>query len=321
MLRRLLLSIASAAALAGSPTAHAQDYPTKPIRLVVPFAAGGALDTFARIFAPKLQQALGQPVLVENKPGAGSMLGTEMVARSPADGYTVLIPGSSLVIGPLLSPVNFDPIKDFAPVIQVAAAVNVLVVNAEFPVKSVQELIQYLKANPGKVSYGSAGSGTTPHLQGELLKSLAGVEMTHIPYKGSAPALIDLVAGRVQVMFDPLASAGPFIKSGKLRALAVTTAARSPSAPELPTVSEAGVPGFETTPWVGVVVPAGTPKPIVNRLNHEFANLLKAADVKERLQSMGFDIVVSTPGEFGKFIASDQAKWARVIKISGAKAD
>ena len=302
--------------------AFAQQYPTKPIKLILPFPAGGATDVMSRILAEKLTPRLGQTVIVENKPGAGTMLASEYVAKAPADGYTLLMAASSLVIAPsLYSKVNYDPIKDFTPVTQVAAVIHLVVVNPNLPVKSIQELITYLKANPGKVSYGSTGSGTSTHLEAELFKKMAGVEIQHIPYKGSTPALADLVGGQTSMMFDPIASSKPYLESGRLRALAVTTAQRSVSAPDLPTVAESGLPGYEAMPWLGIVAPAGTPKAVVDRLYKEVSEVLKMQDVKDRFKSLGLDIIGNTPAEFATFIAQDQKKWDQVIKNSGAKVD
>lgn len=309
-------------AMAALMPAVAQQYPTKPIKLILPFPTGGATDVMSRILAEKLTSRLGQPVIVENKPGAGTMLASEYVAKAPADGYTLLMAASSLVIAPsLYSKVNYDPIKDFTPVTQVAAVIHLVVVNPNLPVQSIQDLIAYLKANPGKVSYGSTGSGTSTHLEAELFKKMAGVEIEHIPYKGSTPALADLVGGQTSMMFDPIASSKPYLESGRLRALAVTTAQRSISAPDLPTVAESGLPGYEAMPWLGIVAPAGTPKPVVDRLYKEVSEVLKMQDVKDRFKSLGLDIIGNTPAEFATFIAQDQKKWDQVIKNSGAKAD
>ena len=302
--------------------AVAQQYPTKPIKLILPFPTGGATDVMSRILAEKLTPRLGQTVIVENKPGAGTMLASEYVAKAPADGYTLLMAASSLVIAPsLYSKVNYDPIKDFTPVTQVAAVIHLVVVNPNLPVKSIQDLIAYLKANPGKVSYGSTGSGTSTHLEAELFKKMAGVEIQHIPYKGSTPALADLVGGQTSMMFDPIASSKPYLESGRLRALAVTTGQRSVSAPELPTVAESGLPGYEAMPWLGIVAPAGTPKVVVDRLYKEVSEVLKMQDVKDRFKSLGLDIIGNTPAQFATFIALDQKKWAQVIQDSGAKVD
>lgn len=319
-LTRLLLAVFISTAM--SMPAVAQQYPTKPIKLILPFPTGGATDVMSRILAEKLTPRLGQTVIVENKPGAGTMLASEYVAKAPADGYTLLMAASSLVIAPsLYSKVNYDPIKDFTPVTQVAAVIHLVVVNPNLPVKSIQDLIAYLKANPGKVSYGSTGSGTSTHLEAELFKKMAGVEIQHIPYKGSTPALADLVGGQTSMMFDPIASSKPYLESGRLRALAVTTGQRSVSAPELPTVAESGLPGYEAMPWLGIVAPAGTPKVIVDRLYKEVSEVLKMQDVQDRFKSLGLDIIGNSPAQFATFIAQDQKKWDQVIKDSGAKVD
>ncbi len=300
--------------LATSPImpAVAQPYPNKPIKLILPFPTGGATDVMSRILAEKLTPRLGQPVIVENKPGAGTMLASEYVAKASADGYTLLMAASSLVIAPALyAKVNYEPIKDFTPVTQVAAVIHLVVVNPGLPVNSIQELIAYLKANPTKVSYGSTGSGTSTHLEAELFKKMAGVEIEHIPYKGSTPALADLVGGQTSMMIDPIASSKPYLESGRLRALAVTTAQRSVSAPELPTVAESGLPGYEAMPWLGIVAPAGTSKEIVDKLYKEVVEVLKMQDVKDRFKSLGLDIIGNTPTEFASFILKDQKNGLR----------
>ena len=321
MFKKALACVALAAAtLCG--TAHAQTYPTKPVTIVVPFSPGGATDIMTRLLAERLNKRLGQPVVVENKPGAGTMIASDYVAKAPADGYTLLVAASSLGIAPsLYKKVNYDPIKDFAPVSLVASVVHVLVVHPSIPAKNVGELVTWLKANPTKANYGSVGAGTSTHLESELFNSVAGVKMAHIPYKGSAPALTDLVGGQLQVMFDAYASSGPFIKDGRVRLLAVTTAQRSKSLPDTPTVSESGLPGYEAMPWLGLVAPAGTPAPVVNRLYTELNDILKEPEVQERFRSLGLDIIGSKPDEFSAFLKKDIVKWAQVIKDSGAKVD
>ena len=321
MFKKALACVALAAAtLCG--TAHAQTYPTKPVTIVVPFSPGGATDIMSRLLAERLNKRLGQPVVVENKPGAGTMIASDYVAKAPADGYTLLVAASSLGIAPsLYKKVNYDPIKDFAPISQVASVVHVLVVHPSIPAKNVGELVTWLKANPTKANYGSVGAGTSTHLESELFKSVAGVKMAHIPYKGSAPALTDLVGGQLQVMFDAYASSGPFIKDGRVRLLAVTTAQRSKSLPDTPTVSESGLPGYEAMPWLGLVAPAGTPAPVVNRLYTELNDILKEPEVQERFRSLGLDIIGNKPEEFSAFLKKDIVKWAQVIKDSGAKVD
>ncbi|PIT79631.1 tripartite tricarboxylate transporter substrate binding protein [Limnohabitans sp. 15K] len=319
---KLSVLVLAAAAAFVAPSASAQDYPNKPIRLVLPFPPGGVTDLLARALAEKLAPRLGQPVIVDNKPGAGTVLASDLVARAPADGYTLLVAASSLGTAPLIyDKVSYDAIKSFTPVTQIASVVHVVVVNPALPVKSVKELIAYAKANPGKLNYASTGTGTSTHLEGELLKSMAGVYMVHIPYRGSGPALIDLVGGQVGVMIDALGSSGPFIKAGKLRALAVTTAKRSQSIPELPTVSESGVPGYEAMPWLGLVAPAGTPQPVVDRLHREVAKVLEDPEIRERFKGWGLDIIGNTPAEFTSFLRRDVDQWASVIKRANIKAD
>ncbi|MBS0507509.1 MAG: tripartite tricarboxylate transporter substrate binding protein [Proteobacteria bacterium] len=321
MIKQLMAGVALAAlALCGQ--AQAQGYPTKPVTIVVPFAPGGAADTMARQLAERLNKRLGQPVIVENKPGAGTMIASEHVAKAAPDGHTVLLAASSLGIAPsLYSKVNYDPVKDFTPISLVASVVHVLEVHPSVPVKSVAELIAWLKANPTKANYGSVGAGTSTHLESELFNTMAGVKMTHVPYKGSAPALMDLVGGNLQVMFDAWASSGPFVRDGKTRLLAVTTAQRSKILPDVPTVAESGLPGYEAMPWLGFVAPAGTPAAAVNRFHADLMEVLKEPAVQEKFNSLGLDIIGNQPQEFAEFIRKDIVKWARVIKDSGAKAD
>ena len=318
MIKQLLAGVAMAAALSVS----AQTFPSKPVTIVVPFSPGGATDIMSRMLAERLHKRLGQPVIVENKPGGGTMIASEHVAKAAPDGHTLLLAASSLGIAPnLYNKVNYDPIKDFAPVSQVASVVHVLVVHPSLPAKNVGELVSWLKANPTKANYGSVGAGTSTHLEAELFNSVSGVKMEHIPYKGSAPALTDMVGGQLQVMFDAYASSGPFIKDGKVRLLAVTTAQRSKSLPDTPTVAESGLPGYEAMPWLGLVAPAKTPAPVINRLYTELHEVLKEADVQARFRGLGLDIIGSKPDEFSTFLRNDIVKWAKVIKDSGAKAD
>ena len=318
------VSSASLAFIAlSAPQAHAQAYPSKTIRFVVPYPAGGPLDTVARLLGAKVGESVGQPVVVENKPGAGGNIGADIVAKSPADGYTILMGAvATHAINPsLYKSIPYDPIKDFAPVTQVASTPNVLVVNPGVPAKDVRELIAYAKANPGKLSFGSGSIGSAGHLAGELFKATAGVDMVHVPYKGAAPAMQDLIGGRIQLMFDNLASSLGQVKAGKVRALAVTTAKRSPLAPDLPTIAETGVPGFDISTWFGIFAPAGTPKPALDRLHAEFAKALAAADVRDRMTSMGAEPVGNTPDEFAAFVRSEGEKYSKVIRASGAKVD
>ena len=301
----------------------AQTYPTKPIRLVVPFPPGGATDILARDVAQKLTEAWGQSVIVDNRPGAGGNIGSELVAKSAPDGYTLEMGtvGTHAINASLYAKMPYDHVKDFTPVILVAGVPNVLVVTPSLPVSSVAELIAYAKANPGKLNFASSGNGTSIHLSGELFKVMAGVQMTHIPYKGSAPALQDLIAGQVQLMFDNLPPSLPQIKAGKLRALAVTSLARAPALPDVPTLAESGLPGFEASSWFGILAPAGTPAPIVAKLNAEVAKWLATPEAKEKLLKQGANPAGGTPEDFAKHIAAETAKWAKVVKDSGAKID
>lgn len=314
--------VAAAATLVATSTANAQTYPERPIRMVLPFPPGGVTDLLARALAEKLAPRLGQPVVVDNKSGAGTVLASDLVARAPADGYTVLMAASSLGTAPLLyEKVGYDAIKSFAPITQVASVVHVLVVNPNLPVKSVAELVAYSKQYPGKLNYASTGTGTSTHLEAELFKSMSTTFMVHIPYRGSGPALLDLVAGQTNVMFDAFGSSGPFIKAGKLRALAVTTAKRSPSIPELPTVAESGLPGYEAMPWLGLVAPAGTPQAVVDRLHREVIEVLKDPEIQVRFKGWGLDIIGNTPSEFSAFLRRDIDQWTKVISSAKIKAE
>ena len=310
-------------ALAAAPMAGAQAYPAKPIRIVVPFPPGGATDILARAVAQKLTDAWGQAVVVDNRPGAGGNIGSEIVAKAAPDGYTLEMGtvGTHAINASLYAKMPYDHVKDFAPVILVAGVPNVLVVNPSLPVSSVQELIAYAKANPGKLNFASSGSGTSIHLAGELFKVMAGVQMTHIPYKGSAPALQDLIGGQVQLMFDNLPPSLPHIKAGKLRALAVTSATRSSALPDTPTIAESGLPGFEASSWFGVLAPAGTPPAIIARLNAEIGAWLASAEAKEKMLALGANIGGGSPEDFARHIAAETAKWQKVVKASGAKVD
>ncbi len=320
MIKKILAGLALAV-IATTGTAVAQDsYPSRPVRLIVPFSPGGAADIMSRLLAERLTARLGQTVIVENKPGGGTMIASDYVARAEPDGYTLLMAASSLGIAPsIYAKVNYDPIKDFAPVSQVASVVHVLEVHPSIPAKNVAELIAYLKANPGKVSYGSVGTGSSTHLEAELFNSMAGVRMAHIPYKGSAPALNDLVAGRLQLMFDAWASSGPFVKDGKLRALAVTTAQPSASVPDLPTVAASGLPGYSAMPWLGVVAPARTPPQVIDKLYRNVAQILQQPDVKAQFVGLGLDIIGSDPAAFGAFIRQDVETWAKVARDSNIR--
>jgi tripartite-type tricarboxylate transporter receptor subunit TctC len=300
--------------------AKAQNYPSKPIRLVVTFTPGGAPDILARLFSEKSQ--LGQTVVVDNKPGAGGNIGADAVAKSPGDGYTLVMGtvGTHSINGALYDKMPYDMVKNFTPVSLIASAPNLLVVNNDLPVKSVPELITYMKANPNKLSFGSPGTGTSVHVSGELFKSMTGTTMTHIPYKGRQFAIPDLVGGSIQLMFDNMPSALPMAKEGKIRALAQTTAKRSPAAPDVPTMAEY-IPGFEATTWFAMFAPANTPRAVIDKLNTEVLRVFKLPEVQERLKTLGLDPVLSTPDELARYQATEIAKWAKVVKESGAKAE
>lgn len=322
MLKHLMAGAALAAATLFGPVQAQQQYPSKPVTIVVPFSPGGATDIMARTLAERLNKRLGQPVIVENKPGAGTMIASEHVAKAVPDGHTLLLAASSLGIAPALySNVKYDPVKDFTPVSLVASVVHVLSVHPSVPARNVAELIAWLKANPTKANYGSVGAGTSTHLESELFKTMAGVRIEHVPYKGSAPALVDLVGGNLQVMFDAWASSGAFIKDNKIRLLAVTTAQRSKLLPDVPTVAESGLPGYEAMPWLGFVAPAGTPAPVVGKFHAELMEVLKEPEVQEKFSALGLDIIGNSPQAFAEFIQRDIVKWAKVVKDSGAKAD
>lgn len=292
-------------------TACAQGYPNKPIRMVVTYPTGGAPDILARIFSEK--SGLGQPVVVDNKPGAGGNIGAELVAKAPNDGYTVVMGtvNTHSINGALYAKMPYDMVRDFTPVSLIASTPNLLVVNVNLPVKNVQELIAYAKANPDKLSFGSPGIGSSIHISGELMKNMTGIRMTHVPYKGRQFAIPDLLGGQIQLMFDNMPSALPLAKEGKLRALGQTGPKRSPAAPEVPTVAEQGVPGFEVTSWFAIFAPAGTPKDIISRLNAEAQRVYRLPDVQERLKTLGLDTVLSTPEELGRVQAAEVIKWAR----------
>jgi tripartite-type tricarboxylate transporter receptor subunit TctC len=321
---RILQCAALAAVLALTAAgAVAQNYPTKPIRLVVPFPPGGTTDILAREVGQRLSASLGQTVVIDNRPGAAGNIGTELVAKSAADGYTLLMcTVSTHAINPnLYAKLPYDHVADFAPVILVASVPNVLEVTPSLPVNSVADLIKLAKQKPGQINFASSGSGTSIHLSGELFKTMAGVDMTHVPYKGSAPALTDLIGGQVQVMFDNLPSSLPQIKAGKLRAIAVTSAQRAPALPNVPTIAESGLPGFEAGSWFGVVAPAGTPPAIIARINADLNEWLQSPDAKEKLLAQGAAAVGGSPDQFAAYIRAETEKWAKVVKASGAKVD
>ena len=321
--RTLLASLAVAAAGALPLGALAQNFPTKPITIIVPFSAGGTTDILARIVGQGLTTELGQSVVVDNKPGAGGNIGGSLAAKAAADGYTLFMGtvGTHAINQSLYKKMPFDPVKDFAPLSRVATVPNLLVAHPSQPFKTVKEMIAYAKANPGKITYGSPGSGTSPHVSGELFKSMTGTDLLHIPYKGSAPAMTDLLGGQTSVMFDNMPSAIQHVRSGKLRPIAVTTAKRSPELPDVPTIAEAGVPGYEATSWFGMFAPAGTPKPVLDKLHAALIKVLNQADVKKKIAEQGGDVVAETPDQFAAFIQAESVKWGKVVKESGATAD
>ncbi len=301
--------------------AHAQSaYPAKPVRFIVPSSSGGGTDIIARAIAQKLSEALGQQFVVDNRPGAGQMIGIELAAKAPADGHTIVMTASTLAINPIMyKKVTYDPVRDFAPITQAASLPNVLVVHPSMPVQSLPELVALARREPGRIAYASAGIGTSPHMSVALLEHLAGIEMLHVPYKGTGPGVVDVLAGQVKVMTPNVLTALPHIKAGKLRALAVTSGRRSDALPEVPTIAEAGVPGYESVQWYGVLAPADTPREIVQRLYTEIAKSLRAGDVRERLAADGAEPVGSTPEQFAAFIRAEIDKWARVAKAAGIR--
>jgi len=313
---------ASAALLVLACTAAgAADYPTKPIRWISPWPPGGANDVFSRDIGRKLSDAFGQPVIVDNRPGAAGTIGSDVAAKAPADGYT-LVMGSSPThaIAPSLYPqLPYDPVRDFTAVTLVGTVPNVLVVHPALAAKSVKELIALAKASPGQLNFASAGNGTSQHLSGELFKTLAGVEMVHVPYKGTAPAMVDLIAGQVQLAFDNVTTIVPYIQAGKLRALAVTPAKRSAILPDVPTVAESGLPGYEASVWFGVFARAGTPPAVVNRLHTEILKALNTPDLRARMVAMGTDISGMGPAEFQSFVRKEVPKWADVVRKANVK--
>jgi len=319
MKRLLVLALAAGFASLTS----AQPYPTKPIKLVAPSTPGDAPDVIARLVADKLSTALGQQVVVENRPGAGGVVGSDYVAKAVPDGYTLIMgnAGSHGINAAVYSKLPYDIQRDFAPVSQVAVAPNVMVINPSVPASTVAEFIAYAKANPGKLSYASGGNGSSAHMSMELFKSMSGIDIQHVPYKGSSPALTDVVSGQVVAFIGNMPPTVPLIKAGKLRAIAVTTKSRSALMPELPTITEAGLPGFETVAWFGVLAPAGTPPEVVNRLSAEIAKIAKSPEIREKLVAMGAEPVGSTPEEFKAVIDRDIAKWKPLAQRVGIKID
>ena len=319
LMRLLGLGLSALALTTMTSNVLAQNYPAKPIRFVVPYPPGGASDVTARIIGQKLSEAWGQPVIVDNRAGANGNIAAEQVAKAPADGYTMLMGnvGPNAISPSLYTNLAYD-VASFAPVTLTTAVPIVLLVNPSLPVNNVKELIAYAKANPNKLNFASAGNGSSNHLTGELFKSIAGIDIVHVPYKGDGLALTDVMGGQVSMMFTTVVSAMPHIKSGKLRALAVASAKRIVAMPNLPTVAESGVPGFDSSSWGGILFPAGTPKEIISKMHDAVITILAMPDVKARLNSLGAEVIGNTPEEFGSYIKSETAKWGKVIKTSGA---
>ncbi len=320
---KLAITIAAASALAFSSAAIADAYPTKPIRLIIPFAVGGSTDNLGRVLAARLSEKLGQQVVADNRPGAGGNIGTDLVAKAPADGYTLLFATEgTLGINPsLYKKLPFDPEKDFTPIAQFASVPNILVVNPKVQAKTVQELAAYAKSKPASLNMGSAGNGTTNHLSGELFQSMTGATFTHVPYKGSGPAMADLLADQIQLMFDNLPGSLPHVKAGSLRALAVTSAKRSPLLPDVPTMAEAGVPGYDVEVWFGVAAPKGLPAQTLATLSKAITEISQEPATIEKILNIGATPLTSTPAEFGSRIQEARIKWAPIVAHSGAKID
>jgi tripartite-type tricarboxylate transporter receptor subunit TctC len=318
-----LLATALTALCALVPSPAFAEYPERPVKLVVPFPAGGGADNLARMIMPRVAQALGVAIIIDNKPGAGGNVGAEIVARAAPDGYTLLYGtnGTHAINETLYGNLRFDPVADFAPVSRMTLIAAMLIVNPEVPANSVGELIRYAKANPGKLNFASAGNGTTSHLAGELFKTMAGIDIVHVPYRGGAAAATDLMAGQVQMMIDVMPNAYPLAKGGKVRGLAVSTARRFPGAPDLPTIAESGVPGFDVSAWDGIFAPAGTPPAVVDRLNAAIRQALEENDLRETLIAHGAVAVGGTPDDLARHVVAEKAKWAKIIRASGAKVD
>ena len=321
--RRVISRLVCALLVSSAALAGAADYPEKAVRFVVGFTPGGPSDLVARLLGQKLAESWGQQVVIDNRAGAGGNIAAEIVAKAPGDGYTLLLGNNSILAtnAALYGKLAYDPVRDFAPVILVASQPNILVVHPSLPVKTVKELITLAKSKPGQLNYASSGSGAAAHLSGELFKAMTRVDMVHIPYKGAGPALNDVLAGQDQLMFATSLSVVPHIKSGRLRALGVTTAARMKTMPELPTIAEAGVPGFEATTWHGIVMSSNTPAALVSRVNADTAKVLNLPDIRERFSALGGEIIGGTPDDFAAYIKKEIPKWTKVVRDSGARAD
>jgi len=321
---RLAAGVAIAAIAFVSQLANAQKYPEKTIRFIAPYAPGGTTDLLTRAIAQKMSDALGVPVVADNRPGAGGNIGAEIAAKSPPDGYTILLaPVSPMAINVSLygDKMTFNPEKDFSPITLVAKVPLVLIVHPSVPVRNVRELIALAKAKPGQLNYGSAGNGSSNHLIGEMLKAAAGIDMLHIPYKGGGPAMVALMAGQLDMFVGQVPSTAPMVKSGRIRAIAISGARRSPALPDVPTISESGLPGFEATSWYCIVAPAGVPQPIITRLHSELIKILNTPEIRDRLIAEGADVETTTPEELMAFVRAEIPKWAKAVKDSGAKLD
>lgn len=318
----IAMTATALAVIVGAGHAAAQSWPTGPVRIVVPFPAGGGVDTTGRLIGQRLADALGKPFVIDNRPGANGMIGSEIVAKSPKDGYTLMVNGANFVTTPsLYSKVTYDPIRDYDPISLLSLAPNVLVVHPSLPAKSVKELIALAKARPGQVNFAGSGSGSTPHLAAELFNTLANVKMVHVPYRGTGPAIVGLMSGEASVMFMPTTNAVQLVKAGKLRGLAVTSSTRLSVLPQLPTVAESGLKGYESSQWYGMLAPAGTPAEILNVLNAHLVKIMQAPDMKQRMTDSGNVAVGSTRDAFAAHLKTEFDKWAKVIRQSGARVD
>jgi tripartite-type tricarboxylate transporter receptor subunit TctC len=318
----VLRALLTALAVLASTACPAQKYPDRPVRVLVPFPAAGGTDILARLFLQKVSERLGANFVIDNRAGAGGTIGTEIVAKAPPDGYTILVCSSSHTINPsVYKKLGYDPIRDFAPVTMLASGPGLLVVHPSVPARNVKELIALAKAKPGQLIYASAGNGTPPHLAAELFKSMAGIDMVHIPYKGNVPAFVDLISGAVQVSFPTITSGLPQVRAGKLRGLGVTSKERSSVMPEVPTIAESGLPGYESTTWYGMLAPAGTPATVVRTLHDQMVVVLKLEDIREKLLVQGLEPVGNSPAEFSSIIASELTKWRKVVAAAGMKAE
>ena len=321
-MKRFILAALGSLTLCASLTGHAQTYPAKAVRIIVPFAAGGPADIYARFIGQRLSEALGQPFVIENRPGAGSVIGTDAVAKAPADGYTLLMMSNTHTVNESLIPNKpFELMRDFVAVAPINYSDLILVVHPSVKANNLQELIALAKANPKGMNYASSGPGTPYHMAGELFKMMAGIDVVHVPYKGSSGARTDILGGQVQMMFDAITTMVPNVRAGKLKAFGTTGTVRSSVLPEVPTVSEAGVTGYEATIWLGIMAPVGTPKAVIDKLNAEIAKIVSRPEVKKTWQEQGAEPMVMSAEQFGQFLREDITKWARIVKISGAKVD